>query len=131
MKWILAYWVLKELYKKRRFTPKLESEVTEYDYGIFEEGNTFFGVESYRDYESVYPGTVTVEGFGLEAWHYQNKYHRRQTAVSVYPGDVPLLNIQTLLRRMDELQNQDPGFGMSANPKQDFLDLKEFTGDLG
>jgi hypothetical protein len=94
-----------------------------------EEGAVLFDVESNPKYENLNPGTVTVEGFGLEAWNFEEThYPKEQTFLVNYsdPGNIPA---RKLLRRIDELQ-QGPGkFGW--NPERDHADLKEFTGDMG
>jgi tetratricopeptide (TPR) repeat protein len=94
-----------------------------------EEGAVLFDVESNPKYENLNPGTVTVEGFGLEAWNFEEMhYPKEQTLLVNYsdPGNIPA---RKLLRRIDELQQGHGKFGW--NPERDYADLKEFTGDMG
>jgi tetratricopeptide (TPR) repeat protein len=94
-----------------------------------EEGAVLFDVESNPKYENANPGTVTVEGFGLEAWDFEETHYPKEQTVFVNysdPGDIPA---RKLLRRIDELQ-RGPG-KLGWNPNRDHADLKEFTGDMG
>ncbi|KAF1815903.1 hypothetical protein P152DRAFT_479755 [Eremomyces bilateralis CBS 781.70] len=119
------------LYKKKRFQP-LKSQIDglrDYQYDDTEESQVLFNIESYPKYESIHPGTVTVEGFGLEAWEFEEEHHPLKKTILVNRSNMPPIKAKTLLRRIDELQNRPPQFGW--NPKRDAVDLKDFTGDMG
>lgn len=84
--------------------------------------------ESHVKYENVNPGTVTVEGFGLECWDFENTKPREQT-ILVNRSDLPVLPARKLLRRVADLQGGTGKFGW--NPEAEELNLKEFVGTLG
>jgi hypothetical protein len=88
-----------------------------------------FDVESHVHHENLNAGTVTVEGFGLEAWDYEETYHPREISIMVSYGDTPAIPAKKLLRRCRELVTGGQKFGW--NPKADLRDLKEFTGGMG
>ena len=86
-----------------------------------------FDVESSARYESIHPGTITVEGFGIECGDYEENFgNRRENTVVVNNSDMPSLPAKKLLRRLDELRRGVGEFG--SNPTQDEADLREFTG---
>ena len=92
--------------------------------------NILLDVESSARYESIYPGTVTVEGFGMECWDYEEKFGKpRKNTIFVNCSDVPSFPAKKLLRRIDQLRHDNGTFGW--NPTQDEEDLREFTGSMG
>jgi hypothetical protein len=84
--------------------------------------------ESHAKYENINPGTVTVEGFGLEAWDYEETKPRKST-IMVNHSDLPVLPARRLLRRLHDIQKKSGKFGWS--PTTEELNLKEFVGTLG
>ena len=94
------------------------------------EDDILLDVESSARYESIHPGTVTVEGFGMECWDYEIKFGRqRENTIVVNCADMPSLPAKKLLRRLDEFSRGVVKFGW--NPAQDDADLREFTGNMG
>jgi tetratricopeptide (TPR) repeat protein len=83
-------------------------------------------VESDPKYENINPGTVTVEGFGLECWD-----HVRPQAdtVTFSRGQLPEVEAEKLLRRTDELSHNSYEFGSDFALDEAYP--KEFAGDLG
>jgi hypothetical protein len=114
------------LYKRKRFSTKKQKET---DYDDSEEGATLLDVESHVHHENLNAGTVTVEGFALEAWDYEETYYPREKSIMVNYSDIPNIPAKKLLRRFRELMNGGQRFGW--NPKADLRDLKEFTGGMG
>lgn len=116
-----------ESYRRKKFikTQGLDRHGSDSD-----EFSVLFDVESDHKYENANPGTVTVEGFGLECWDYEEKFGapRMQTTL-VNRCDMPDIPSCKLLRRLDELSN-GPG-ALGWNPDRDEADLKEFVGNLG
>ena len=86
--------------------------------------------ESHIKFENENPGTVTVEGYGLECWDFEaTKPDNRKTTIMVNNSELPSLRARTLLRRINDLQNHEGKFGWS--PDKEELDLKEMVGTLG
>ena len=88
-----------------------------------------FDVESYPKYENVNPGTITVDGFGLEAWDFEESMNTRPSTVVIDVSDPPDIPARKLLRRIDEMQRHMEKLGW--NPEREVADLKEFTGNMG
>ena len=97
------------------------------------EDNILLDVESSERYESIHPGTVTVEGFGLECWDYEEEFGKSREVgegtVFVNCADMPSLPAKKLLRRLDELRRGVGKFGQ--NLTKDEADVREFTGNMG
>jgi len=73
------------------------------------------------------PGTVTVEGFGMECWSYEISFGKPQeSTILVSCAELPDISARKLLRRMDELSRGVHKFGW--DPTQEEADLKEFFG---
>ncbi|KAK4451186.1 small glutamine-rich tetratricopeptide repeat-containing protein 2 [Podospora aff. communis PSN243] len=114
-----------EMFKKRKYISKrgrgqyetLDSE----DYCLFDP-------ESHAKYENINPGTVTVEGFGLECWDYEETKPRKTTFM-VNRSELPVLPARRLLRRLHDIQKNSGKFGW--NPTAEELNLKETVGSLG
>lgn len=88
------------------------------------------GFESSARYESIHPGTVMVEGFGMECWDYEEKFGKpRSNPILVDDSDMPSFPAKKLLRRLDQLRRGVEKFGL--NPTQDEEDLRELTGSMG
>ena len=82
--------------------------------------------EAEPSFENVNPGTVTVEGFGVECWDFENK-KPRNARILVNVSNLPVISTSKLLRRLDELQKSGV-FGKT--PIEDELNLKEIVGEL-
>ena len=98
------------------------SDITNEDYVLLD-------VESSARYESIHPGTVTVEGFGMECWDYEDKFGKpRENTIFVNSADIPSLPAKKLLRRIEELRR---GVGkLGWNPALEEADLREFTENM-
>jgi len=87
-------------------------------------------VESSARYESSHPGTVTVEGFGMECWDYEAKFGKpREKTILVNCSRMPRIPAKKLLRRLHEFRCGVGNFGWY--PTQEEADLREFTGNMG
>jgi tetratricopeptide (TPR) repeat protein len=92
-----------------------------------DEDSTLLDVECYTYYESQScPGTVTLEGFGLECW---DAIEPQTISVPVSYVPLPTLPISKLLRRVDELRRGDIELGQDS--QKDLWDLLEVLGDEG
>ncbi|EUC27059.1 hypothetical protein COCCADRAFT_42093 [Bipolaris zeicola 26-R-13] len=98
-----------ELYKRKRFHAKRKEK--DYDLGT-EDDNVLFSVESNSEYENVNPGTVTVKGFALDAWDYEDTNYPRESTVFTNTSDPGNITAKKLLRRIDELQKGAGKLGM-------------------
>lgn len=95
---------------------------------IDSEDNVFFDPEADPQFENANPGTVTVEGYGLECWEFEyQKMAPKRTVINV--ARLPMLTAGKILRRLDELKRGGRPFGQDL--AMDELDLKEIVGDLG
>lgn len=94
-----------------------------------EDDNVLFSVESNSEYENVNAGTVTVKGFALDAWDYEDTHYPRESTVLVNASDPGSIDAKKLLRRIDELQKGPNKLGW--NRERDLMDMREFTGDMG
>src|SRR6218665_3489148 len=96
-----------------------------------DEDGVLFDVESNPKYEHIYPGTCTIEGFGMEAWDYELSFGRpRDNTVFVSYATLPDVSAKQLIRRIDELQNSlGSKFGWAPNKEKH--DLEEFYGNMG
>ena len=116
-----------DAYHKRRYSKK-GRDADEFNFNS-EEVNLLFDVESYSEYENVNPGTVTVEGFGLEAWEYEEMNQQGQKSIFVNCSKPKNIPARKLLRRIDELQQ---GIAGSIGWSRDggLADLFEFTAGM-
>lgn len=97
------------------------------DWTISSEDQILLDAESDPEYEHVNPGTVTVHGFALEVWDYEEKYGRpRSTTTISFTRRLPDVSNGQLLRRIDELQKGLTPFG--HDPKLDEDNMREFFG---
>ena len=112
------------MYKLERFRPRGKDEFDD-----TEEASVLLDVEAHSEYENANPGTVTVEGFGLDAWDFEEIYHSRNDTVFMSTFRHDVIPVKKLLRRIHELQNNPGRFGW--NPHKDLADLREFIGDMG
>ncbi|KAK0383978.1 hypothetical protein NLU13_8067 [Sarocladium strictum] len=115
-----AYW-------KKRYMTMAGRKRMDYDYHT-EEGSVLFDVESYQHFENIHPGTVTVEGFALEAWSYEENHHPKgDKTIFVSCADPGPIEGKQLLRRVHELQTSLPKWGWAT--EEDRESLIEFMGD--
>lgn len=84
--------------------------------------------ESHINYENINPGTVTIDGYGLECWAFEDTKVRDMTIMVNY-AKLPVLSASTILRRLHELQENRSKFGWS--PTEEELDLKDVVGTMG
>jgi hypothetical protein len=92
-----------------------------------DEDSTLLDVECYTYYESEScPGTVTLEGFGLECW---DAIESHTISVPVSYAPLPTIPMPKLLRRVDELRKGDSELGRDS--EKDLRDLSEMLGDEG
>ncbi|KAJ0422347.1 hypothetical protein BJY00DRAFT_311068 [Aspergillus carlsbadensis] len=92
-----------------------------------DEDSTLLDVECYTYYESrACPGTVTLEGFGLECWE---AIESQTIDVPVSDVPLPIIPLSKLLRRVDELRSGAVELGQ--DPDKDLCDLLEMLGDDG
>jgi hypothetical protein len=69
------------------------------------EDHVLLDPEAEPNFENVHPGTVTVEGFGLECWEFNNKKPKNMR-IFVNTSRLPVVTASKLLRRIDELQKK-------------------------
>ncbi|KAG8752104.1 hypothetical protein FRC14_007342 [Serendipita sp. 396] len=115
-----------DLYRKRKYITK--SRQSEYESST-DEDYVLLDVEADPRYDNLRPGTVTIEGYGLDCWEYEElhgKSHDKTIIVST--GPLPDLPAKKLLRRIDELQKMTSK-SLGWDPQQDADDLAEFAGD--
>lgn len=87
------------------------------------EGFLFLDPEADPKYDNVRPGTITIEGFGMECWDYEECFGKRDDKrIMVTTSAVPNIPAKKLLRRIDELKDIDP----RRLGRQDDEDLREF-----
>ena len=111
-----------DLYRGHTFIKKNKQE--QYSYHT-SENYILLDVETSARYECIHPGTVTVEGFGMECWDYEEKFGKPQSnTILVNRSRMPSLPAKKLLRRLDQLRR-------GVENTQDEADLREFTGNMG
>ena len=116
------------LYRTHTFMKKDQQK--KYSNNFDDEDDTILCIESSARFESIYPGTVTVQGFGMECWYYEMNFGKPRTNTVFFNcADMPSLPAKKILRRLDELRRFVGKFGW--NPTQDDADLREFTGNMG
>ncbi|KAH8193742.1 hypothetical protein TruAng_012090 [Truncatella angustata] len=119
-----------DMYWKKTYMPNRDKSNRrrddDYDFNS-EEGAVLFDVESYRKYEHVDPGTVTIHGFALEAWDYEEIHNPKEQSILVSYSDPGDIQAKSLLRRIHELQT-DPGKTGWIRPEIEEEDLKQFMG---
>lgn len=113
------------MYKRKKYMRKQSRGTYE---SPDDEDYVLLDAESNLKFENVNPGTVTVEGFGIESWDFENTKPREET-IMVNRSSLPVLPARKLLRRMNELQTSPGKFGW--NPATEELDLKEIVGTMG
>lgn len=113
------------MYKKKKYMKKWSRD--KYDL-LDGEDYTLLDPESHAKYENVNPGTVTVEGYGLECWDFEATKPREHTII-VSSAKLPVLPARKLLRRLNDLQRHQGKFGW--NPTEEELNLKELVGTMG
>ncbi|UKZ73400.1 hypothetical protein TrVFT333_001046 [Trichoderma virens FT-333] len=125
-----VYWIgdkTDQIYKRKKYMKKPSRDKY---WSHDSEDYALLDPESHVKFENENPGTVTVEGYGLECWDFETtKPRNREQLITVNYSDLPVLPARTLLRRIDDLQNHAGKFGWS--PDKEELDLKEVVGTLG
>ncbi|KAJ7748394.1 prion-inhibition and propagation-domain-containing protein [Mycena metata] len=128
-----------DLYRRKKFIDRPSRDgyesPSDADYVLLD-------VEADARYENVHPGThcipyfpenavtVTVAGFGLECWDYEEKFGKpRDNTILVNCSEMPNIPARKLLRRLNELCRGRHKLGW--NPTYDDARLREFTGDMG
>ncbi|KAG9032379.1 hypothetical protein FS842_004098 [Serendipita sp. 407] len=115
------------LYRKKKYITKSRSRDYDYEYPT-DEDYVYFDAEADPRYDNMRPGTVTIEGYGLDCWEYE-ELHGKSYDKTIFVGTGPLPNLpaKKLLRRIDELQKMTSK-SLGWSPKQDEEDLAEFAG---
>ncbi|KAH6626043.1 prion-inhibition and propagation-domain-containing protein [Chaetomium sp. MPI-SDFR-AT-0129] len=106
-----------ELYKKKKYMMKHHPSKHALPDS---EDHVLLDPESHVKLENVNPGTVTVEGFGLECWDFEETKPREQT-ILVDHSQLPALRACRLLRRLDEIQKKSGKFGWSPITEESTL----------
>lgn len=115
------------LYKKKRFIRTEGKDIGRYTENS--EDSVLFDVESHPEYENINPGTVSADGFALDAWDYEETHHPRWHRVRVACMDVNSIPIKRLNRRVHELKTDTGELGW--DPQKRLLDLVEFFPEIG
>lgn len=93
----------------------------------------FFDREANPEYQHVHPGTVTVQGYGIEMWDYEQTQgpglRDSEKNYLYHVGDLPEPGGKELIRRLHELRNEDEGRSLGENLDYDEADLEQFVGD--
>ncbi|KAF2211646.1 hypothetical protein CERZMDRAFT_42813 [Cercospora zeae-maydis SCOH1-5] len=111
-----------DAYRRKKFVDKAQKSSSYRDED--EEDDVFFDPETSPKYESVNPGTVTIEGFALEVWDYEESYGIKRQNTFVVSTSTMEITIDRILRRIDELRTEPPRLG--RNPQEDHLNLQDF-----
>jgi hypothetical protein len=121
---LITYGESLALYRDHTFRKKdKERKSTDEDYILLD----VRGLSKIREY---HPGTVTVEGFEMEFWEYEEKFGKPQKRTIFFgTSDVPSLPAKKIRRRLDHLRRGVGKFWMESY--QDEADFREFTGDMG
>ncbi|KAK5069318.1 hypothetical protein LTR64_008386 [Lithohypha guttulata] len=115
-----------EAYRKRKFLKKRVKN--KYGDEDDDEDSAALDPEASPRYENINAGTVTVEGFALECWVYEDEYGiRRENTIMVSMSNPPSITAERLLRRLSELQIRADRLGYNSG--QDDLDLHDFVSD--
>ncbi|KAJ7017007.1 prion-inhibition and propagation-domain-containing protein [Mycena alexandri] len=110
-----------DLYRRKKFIDRPSRDGYK---SPSDEDYVLLDVEADARYENVHPGTVTVAGFGLECWDYEEKFGKpRDNTILVKCSEMPNIPARKLLRRLNELWD--------GTPTYDDAQLREFTGDMG
>ncbi|KAM3425655.1 hypothetical protein BST61_g7600 [Cercospora zeina] len=109
-------------YHKKKFVHKAKKSTTYRDED--EDDDVFFDPEASPKYESVNPGTVTIEGFALEVWDYEELYGIKRQSTFFVSTSMMQITVDRILRRVDELRTEPSRLG--RNPREDHLDLHDF-----
>ncbi|OZJ01513.1 hypothetical protein BZG36_05720 [Bifiguratus adelaidae] len=115
------------IYRKKKFFKQDRNDKYE---SLTSEDYIYLDIEGDPKYDNVNPGTVTIEGYGLECWAYEVQFGKQHTnRFLVNYGDLPEIPAEKLLRRLHELKLGVGELGWS--PQRDYEELKEYTGTLG
>jgi len=84
------------MFKKRKYFPQRHGG--KYT-GADDEDYVLLDPKAHPKYEHAHPGTVTVDGFGLECWEHE-EMKPRHASVLVNRADLPPLPARRILRRL-------------------------------
>jgi hypothetical protein len=88
-------------------------------YSSTTEDNILLDTECSARYENIHPGTVTVEGFRMECWEYEEKFGKpRQNTMLVDYSDMPKPPAKKLLRRLDSASSRGWKVWMESHPRR-------------
>jgi hypothetical protein len=115
------------LYKKKKYMRRSHGDNYE---SLDSEDYALLDPESHIKFENANPGTVTVEGYGLECWEFEISKPGPNDHATIFVNNsrLPALGAKRLLRRIDELQTNPSKFGWNNDEE---LDLKQIVGTLG
>ncbi|ROT38200.1 hypothetical protein SODALDRAFT_333972 [Sodiomyces alkalinus F11] len=112
------------LYRRRRFYTKPRAPLPMPS----DEDTILLDVEAEAKYDHVYGGTVSVEGFGMEWWDWEENFGpARQQIFQFSRGIMPPVKSVKMLRRTDELARAN--VEEDGEERVDDGDLMEFFGD--
>ncbi|KIM22050.1 hypothetical protein M408DRAFT_29057, partial [Serendipita vermifera MAFF 305830] len=113
-----------DVYRRKKYIQKIRQD--NYDIPTSED-YVLLDIEDNPKYHNVRPGTITVEGFGLECWEYEEKFGKpRDQRILVNASDMQNIPAKKILRRIHELKT-NPG-ALGWHPTQEIEDLREFAG---
>lgn len=78
-----------DLYFKKTYTKKAKEDFSEYS----DESSVLLDVECHSRHQNINPGTVTVEGFGMECWGYEDSFGKLQENLTLVSyADLPVIS---------------------------------------
>lgn len=113
-----------EMYKKKRYTKR--SSVQTLLPTVTAEDHVLLNPEAEPDFENIHPGTITIEGFRIECWDFENM-KPKNIRIFVNNSKLPEVPASKLLRRVDMIHKYGV-FG--EDPDDEELNLKEMIGSL-
>ncbi|KAG8810143.1 hypothetical protein FRC17_003072, partial [Serendipita sp. 399] len=115
-----------DIYRAKKFITK--SQNRDYDYPT-DEDYVYLDCEANKKYDNIRPGTVTIEGYGMDCWEHEEVHGKSyDKTIFVSTSVLPNIPAKKLLRRIDELQKSVSSKTFGWNPKQEAEDLAEFAG---
>jgi hypothetical protein len=96
-----------------------------------DEDAVFFDAESHCQYHHVHPGTITVQGYAIEAWEQEAFLNPRFNRYDIMtsPDNIPSFKFRAILRRLHDMQTREKQLGY--NQEREFEELAEFAGAKG
>ncbi|KAK3614095.1 hypothetical protein LTR56_027486, partial [Elasticomyces elasticus] len=110
------------LYHKKKYLKRRRKHA----YAAYDENcrdSVMFDPESSPQYANLNPGTVTVEGFALECWEYEDLFGSPRDRTNLVSTSKVNISAQRLLRRLDELQRETGNFSWTR--EEDYLNLRD------